>query len=339
MIGSVLALNPVTGAERWEFEPQSVQTGSIGSGNLTSIKNAFLSCSQGGAGSFRAGYFYGAPVVANGMIYVAYFSGVVYAIDAASGQQAWNYDLKSHIAGGLAVAGGTVLVGSSNGNISALDAGNGTLKWEFSSKDEIWGAPAVADGVVYFGSLDHSLYALNATDGKEKWEFRTEGGIGSTPLVVGGVVYVGSFDHKFYAIDGETGAQKWVFEGSRDWFWCAATYDDGTIYAASLDNNVYALEAGNGTVAWPQPFKASNRVKSSPIIVSGLLVVASENGNVYGLDPKTGKKEWEFDGIKAKVLSPLYSAEGIVYINSQDNKLHALNGENGFEFWGLPLGS
>jgi outer membrane protein assembly factor BamB len=337
MIGSVLALNPVTGAERWEFEPQSVQTGSIGSGNLTSIKNAFLSCSQGGAGSFRAGYFYGAPVVANGMIYVAYFSGVVYAIDAASGQQAWNYDLKSHIAGGLAVAGGTVLVGSSNGNISALDAGNGTLKWEFSSKDEIWGAPAVADGVVYFGSLDHSLYALNAADGTEKWAFKAGGGITSTPLVINGVVYIGSFDKKFYAIDADTGIPKWTFEGAGGWFWSEAAYDSGTIYAGCLDHNVYALDATSGSPVWPQPFQSDSAVKSSPVIAGGVLVVASEYGKIYGVDLKTGENKWESDRINAKVLSPLCAAADTVYINSQDNRLYAFNSKTGREVWGVTL--
>jgi outer membrane protein assembly factor BamB len=337
MKGALLALNPVNGAEEWLWEPLREQTGSAGSGNLTAIANAFLSCSRGGVGQFQPGYFYGAPVIANGTVYISYFTGSVYAIDATMGEEVWEHDIKGNVAGGLSVVGDTIYIGSSNGKLSALDAGNGSLKWEFSAQDEIWSTPTVVDGVVYFGSLDHSLYALNAADGKERWEFETGGGIGSTPLVVGGTVYVGSFDHKFYAVDADTGALKWVFDGAGDWFWSEAVYDNGTIYVNCLDHNVYALDAGNGTPIWPRPFNAGDEVKASPVITSGLLVVAAVDGKIYGLDLKTGNLEWEFDSIKAKVLAPLCAAENIVYINSQDNKLHALYGENGFQFWTVSL--
>jgi len=131
--------------------------------------------------------------------------------------------------------------------------------------------------------------------------------------------------------------QKWVFEGAGNWFWSEAVYDNGIIYAGSLDHNVYALDAGNGTLAWPNPFKTSDQVKSSPVIAGGVLAVASEDGKVYGLDLKTGDKKWEFDNINTKVLSPLCAAGGTVYINSQDNKLYALNSETGLQVWGVPL--
>jgi len=340
MDGKLLALTPFHGTTKWEWQPQTGNTTGISElGNLSvgNITSGFLSCREAGTGQFRAGYVYGAPAVADGIVYIGYYSGTIYAIRAATGVEVWEHDIKSNIAGGLAVADDTVFVGSSNGNLSALDAGNGSLKWEFSAQNEVWTTPAVVDGVVYFGSLDHRLYALNASDGSEKWTFAAGGGIGATPLVIGGVVYVGSFDKKFYAVDANTGAQKWVFQGAGGWFWGEAVYDHGIIYAGSLDHNVYALDAGNGTPAWPQPFRANGVVKSSPAIVGGVLVVASEDGKIYGLEPNTGEKKWEFDRIKAKVLAPLCAAEGTVYINSQDNRLYALDGETGSEVWAIIL--
>ena len=343
MTGKVLALNPARGTTKWEWQPtalagnatgESSQQSNISSGNITS---SFLSCSKGGTGQFRAGYIYGAPAIVNGIVYIGYRTGVIYAIDAAKGVEVWEHDIKSSILGGLTVANDTIFVGSSNGNLTALDAGNGSLKWDFSTQNEVWATPLVVNGVVYFGSLDHSLYALNAADGTKEWVFKAEGGIISTPLVINGVVYIGSFDKKFYAIDAYTGTQKWIFNGAGGWFWSEAAYDSGTIYVGSLDHNVYALDALNGTPVWPQPFKADSAVKSSLVIAGGVLVVASEDGRIYGVGLKTGEKKWEFDRIKAKVLSPLCAAGDTVYINSQDNRLYAFDGETGREVWGVPL--
>ena len=328
MDGRVVALDPNSGMWKWDWQPAAGQTGEQTA--------ASFSCAST-ASSFVGGFFYGAPAVSDGLLYVAYRNGKVYAVDAASGVQEWSYDLRSAVAGGLAVNNDTVFVGSSNGKLSALDAGNGSLKWEFSSENEVWATPQVIDDTVYFGSLDHSIYALNASDGTKRWAFKTGGGIASTPVVVDGVVYIGSFDKKFYAIDADTGTQKWVFQGAGNWFWSNAVYDNGTIYAGSLDYNVYALDAGNGTLAWPQPFKASDQVRSSPVIAGGVLVVASEDGKIYGLYPKTGEKKWEFDGVGTKVLSNLCAAGGTVYINSQNNKLYALDGETGQEVWAVRL--
>ena len=343
MTGNVSALDPVRGTTKWVWGPKTQpgngpglisQLGNISSGNIT---GSFLSCSQGDTGQFRAGYLYGAPAVSNGTVYIGYQTGAVYAINAANGTEVWDLDIKSNIAAGLAVANDTVFIGSSNGKLSALDAGNGSLKWEFSTQNEVWATPAVVDGVVYFGSIDHSLYALSSSDGTKKWAFEASGGIASTALVVEGVVYIGSFDKKFYAITADTGTLKWTFDKAGGWFWSQAAYDIGTIYACSLDHNVYALDALNGTPAWPVPFKASAAVKSSPVIAGGVLVVASEDGKIYGIDLKTGGKKWESDRIKAKVLSSLCAAGGTVYINSQDNRLYALDAESGREVWGITL--
>jgi outer membrane protein assembly factor BamB len=68
-----------------------------------------------------------------------------------------------------------------------------------------------------------------------------------------------------------------------------------------------------------------------------VLVVASEDGKVYGLDLETGEKKWQFDDIKAKVLSTLSAAEGKIYINAQNNRLYALDSETGRQVWNVPL--
>ncbi|MBM3157581.1 MAG: hypothetical protein FJ004_09915 [Chloroflexi bacterium] len=320
--GRVLALNPDSGSRKWEWSPSVTQSAGFGA------------CLGGGSG-LVSGMSYETPTVWEGTVYIAAYTGRVYAIDAASGVEKWSYDAESAIAGGVAIGNDMVFVGSSNGKLSALDAQGGSLKWTFASHNRIWTTPVVADGTVYFGSLDHYIYALNASDGTEKWKYETGGSVASTPLIVDGIVYVGSFDNKFYAIDANEGTVLWVFEGAGNWYWAEAIYGNGTIYTCALDSKVYALDSGNGALLWS--FETDSLIKSSPVISGGLLVVASELGKVYGLDLTTGQGKWKFEGIESKVLAPLAAAGDKVYINAQNNKLFSLDGATGRQIWSVSL--
>src|SRR4030042_4568533 len=197
--GSVLALNPDSGSRKWEWSPGVSQSAGLGA----------VACAGGvSGGGFAGGMSYGSPSISDGMVYVASYSGKVYAIDAESGIEKWSYDAKSAIAGGVAIGNGTVFVGSSGGKLTALDFQDGSLKWESPAQNHIWTTPVVADGIVYFGSLDHYIYALDTVDGTEKWKYETGGSVASTPLIVYGGVYVGPFDNKFYAIDAGDGTRR-----------------------------------------------------------------------------------------------------------------------------------
>jgi len=123
------------------------------------------------------------------------------ALDARSGRLRFNFDAKSYVFSSAAVAGGLVYFGSHNGKLYAIDARTGAQAWEFQtaasqadplgilnpdgSLDQqaftplfgdfqdmyidfyrftsiggIMGSPVVDQGTVYFGSLDGNVYAL-----------------------------------------------------------------------------------------------------------------------------------------------------------------------------------
>ncbi|MCJ7520915.1 MAG: PQQ-binding-like beta-propeller repeat protein, partial [Dehalococcoidia bacterium] len=162
--------------------------------------------------------------------------------------------------------------------------------------------------------------------------------IASTPLIVNGVIYIGSFDKKFYALDVATGDVKWVFDEASNWFWADALYENGIVYACSLDNNVYAIDASSGelTSAWSSPFDAGSEIKSSPVITGDVLVVASEEGEIYGIDLQNGQEKWNID-LEIKVLAPLCASGDTVYVNAQDNRLYAIDGLIGRQDWSVTL--
>ncbi len=92
------------------------------------------------------------------------------------------------------MAAGIVYIGSDDNNLYAVDAESGEQHWQFETGDDIVASPAVTDGVVYVGSLDDHLYAVDAVSGEERWRFATESGVFRSPVVVGGVVYFGFGD-------------------------------------------------------------------------------------------------------------------------------------------------
>ncbi|MFC2058471.1 PQQ-binding-like beta-propeller repeat protein [Chloroflexota bacterium] len=320
LAGQVIALDPTTGVRKWNWSPETEQSG------------GFLSCAA--AGQLSAGKMYGTPVVANDLVYIGAYDGKVYAITVENGMNRWKQDLESPIVGGVAVDENAVFVGTSEGKFYALNAESGVIKWEYPRGEEIgkiWTTPTVADGVVYFGSLDHKLYALDVGTGEPVWDqpFEAAGAIVTPPLVVDGLVYVGSFDSNFYAVSADSGEQKWVFEEASNWYWARALYYNDTVYAASLDNNVYALDAKSGTQAWNEPLKTGSPVRSSPVVAGGILVVASEEGKVYWRDAETGVTKWAPSVVDAKIFSDLSTDGSVVYVTTEEDKLYTLDSGSG----------
>jgi hypothetical protein len=75
-------------------------------------------------------------------------------------------------------------------------------------------------------------------------------------------------------------------------------------------------------------FKTDEAVLSSPVIDGGVVYVGSDDGNVYAIDAKSGKKVWAFetgDGIEA----PPTVVDGTVYVGSLDTFFYAIVAKSG----------
>jgi len=105
----------------------------------------------------------GAPVVAEGVVYVGGNRGALYAVSARGGTESWAFAPgTAPFAGGAAIVGGVVYAGNDDRNLYAIDAATGARRWSFATAAPVRSAPAVVDGVVYVGSDDGHLYAIGA---------------------------------------------------------------------------------------------------------------------------------------------------------------------------------
>ena len=73
-----------------------------------------------------------APVVADGVAYLAANTAGVYAVDAETGAQLWQSPKEGSmpVMARPAIADGTVYVNADDGNLYALDSATGQLLWE-----------------------------------------------------------------------------------------------------------------------------------------------------------------------------------------------------------------
>ncbi len=217
------------------------------------------------------------PVVANGVVYLAY-AGSLLAFDAAGKLRCTTTcaPLWTTASTGFgspstpAVADGVVFVASHDGVLSAFDAAgvdgcSGTPTtcaplWT-ESTGVLSTAPAVAGGRVYTVSTDGLLSAFDARGATNcsavnkscspRWTAEVGTRVDSSPAVAGGVVYFGASDGSLYAFDAA---------GARN---C----DPGTQKCAPLWRAV-----GLGSITAP------------PVVADGRVFVGSSNHRLYVFD-------------------------------------------------------
>jgi glucose dehydrogenase len=281
-------------------------TGStISSANVASLQQAWtfklaasLVTSGPGFGSLAA-----TPIVANGVVYLQDLGDNVYALDLATGQVKWEYQVSSTIVeggpDGVAVAGG-VVYGDTMTTVFALNAGTGKAIWVDSnllnSGQGTFGIqPQVADGRVYLASSIGTgpggavLMALSASTGKLVWEFKTVPGTTGSQYGSGG-----AWETPLVGSDGS------VTFGIGNPYQTAAgaiAHPSAQLYT---DSDV-DLDAATGQLRWYYQGVTNDfmdhDMQTSPIAatISGVPAVigSGKMGVVYAMNASTGKLIWK----------------------------------------------
>jgi len=116
------------------------------------------------------------PVVMGGVVYVGSQTGILYALETASGKLKWKFAAPTEITSSPAVAEGLVYMNSDSG-FFAVDVASGRQAWQIKTGEPVafdhrWdyfqSSPVYTDGAVYFGSADGFIYAVEAKSGKER---------------------------------------------------------------------------------------------------------------------------------------------------------------------------
>lgn len=176
-------------------------------------------------------------------------------------------------------------------------------------------------------------------------------GLRQKPALEGGRLYAVDDGGRVHAIDSSTGRSLWrtsvvSSESLRNWkFWkkqARATgltggpaAANGLVVVGGRNGEVVALNADSGDIRWTK--KVSSAVIAAPLITADRIIVRSNDGRVFGLDPADGSRKWVFDrglptlsvrGNSSPVLGP-----GVAYVGYDDGSVIALRVEDGLRVW------
>ncbi len=218
---------------------------------------------------------------------------------------------------------------------SATGMQSGALKplWIFECEDEIRGTPLVYDGLVFTGSYDHNVYAVNASTGELVWKYPTEGGIVTRPATFDGNIFITSEDQRLHVVSARSGKIVWSYYANSR-IRSSPRISDGHVFFGSDDNRLHAVNINSGRAAWI--FETAAPVRSTPFVSNEAVFVGCESGEFYSIDFR-GELKWRFKAKLAITSSPI-EVERVIYFNSLDASLYALESKNGWVIWRFRMG-
>ncbi|MBO6543086.1 MAG: PQQ-dependent dehydrogenase, methanol/ethanol family [Alphaproteobacteria bacterium] len=224
------------------------------------------------------------PIVVDGRMYTTGNWGVVYALDARTGEEIWSFDPEvpgewgrygccDIVNRGVALWKGRVYVASFDGRLFALNAEDGSVHWEVNTIPgapyTITGAPRIVNGKVIIGNgggefgVRGYITAYDAETGDEAWRFYTVPGNPAD-----------GFEHpELEAIVDTWKGGRWWEVGGGGTAWDSMAFDP--------DLNTLYVGVGNGS-PWTREIRSPGG--GDNLYLSSILA----------LDPDTGRLKWHY---------------------------------------------
>ncbi|SNY93871.1 Outer membrane protein assembly factor BamB, contains PQQ-like beta-propeller repeat [Cohaesibacter sp. ES.047] len=249
----------------------------------------------------------GAVAMDSARVFAATGFSELIALEGGSGRRLWTFQLDAPARGAPVVVGDKVLAVTATNSIYAVSVSDGTELWAFNGIPEGTGlvgaaAPAVSGKTVLFTGTSGELVALNLNDGEMIWSdtvvrgtrrFAVSGisSIAGGPVIDDGVAYVSSVSGNTAALRLKDGDRLWDRSiGSSH----APVVSGNSMFVIDLDDRVFALNRKNGKIRWSSKLPSIREKKkrstwAGPILAGSRLWFASSEGQLAGVDPKTGQ--------------------------------------------------
>ena len=301
------------------------------------------------------------PSLVGDRLYITTEDGIAAALDTATGETVWSYEIGSPSDSAPAVTGDAIYVGARDHRLLALNREDGTLLWEHNLGNIVLGSAIVVDGTVYIGSTNGKLEALDAATGDPRWSARIKGWVVGHPASDGSVVAAASLGERFITVEPETGRRRLVFYSGTPVVG-GPIIADGIAYFVTNRGGVWAVDPTavsrpGSRFAYVSKFNffywrllkeapkqtgslwvgsARGRVKYSPVYAGGKLLVVNEKGTVRALDGANGSEIWE-RALEVEVSAEPVAAGDALLIATVTQRLVALSVETGEPLWEHPL--
>ncbi len=246
----------------------------------------------------------------------------------------------SFVSGGVGAGGGYVLLGTTSGMVVALSATDGAEAWRSFVGSEVLARPSVGDNAVFVQTIDGRLVALESTDGSVRWSFDNQVPIltlrgTSSPVFEDGVVYGGFANGMVSAIKTDTGEPVWeqrvmLPEGRSELDRMvdvdgAPMLSGPLVYAVAYHGMLQAMRRSDGSPVW-------QREHSSFLDLTegyGQVYVVDETDVVIAIDQQNAEEVWSQANLYRRKLTSPVAFSNYVVVGDDEGYLHVIAQSDG----------
>lgn len=314
------------------------------------------------------------PALVDGVAYVGSWDGNIYAFNANTGAQIWNYATgRIGFSSTPAVINGKLYTGADDGNVYCLDATTGTKLWAANaggiptSPPSLVsplgaGSPTVVDDRVYVAAGNTLLYCFNALNGAIIWTYNATQDIHTMkPTVVDGAVYFGAngifmreAGPHVIKLNATTGAQ--IFNvvipgyfGGYSYFpniYASVTVGAGMAFARGIYRYNYALNATTGAIVWMvdgkynpgSPFQAQGNGQYAPMLYEYGIVYFPDYYGITAVNALNGTELWSTYLSRENAGPGISYSYGRIYTVTEAGALYVLDASSGAKLSFYQLG-
>lgn len=273
--------------------------------------------------------------VADGVVIVANLKGELFALNAETGQLAWQAQLGSSVIAPSLIQMGRVITISNDGTVYAHDVKSGQQLWAYQLPSNQFGlrgqaAPISADGrsVVVTGSNGY-IVVLDGVSGMPLIQRRvavSEGrseinrviDIDGEPLLIGSLLVTVSYQGQLTVTDLNQQRTVWSEDVSSNQ---SPATDNEKVYISRSNGYLTAYDLVSGRVIWSNE-QLLNRQLSNPVLLNGHLIVGDLDGVLHIVNPETGE-----------IIGRSSTKGAVSHLYIDDNKLYASTNKGEFSVW------
>lgn len=236
-----------------------------------------------------------------------------------------------------------VFIADSDGEISAIDATSGNDIWRVDTDQPVTGGPGAGANLVLVGTREGQVLAYSAADGKFLWQTRVSSEVLAAPQADDNIVVVRTIDGKIFGLNSDTGERLWIYDRSVPALTLRGTsapiIQSGLVVTGFDGGKLAALELRTGKLVWETEIsQASGRseldrmvdIDSKPVIVDGVIYVATFQGNIAAVELQTGQTQWNRE---ISSYAGLAVDRTHVYVTDDESNVWALERYSGSSVW------
>ncbi len=292
--------------------------------------------------SSSVNFFDLSPLVLDKVIYTIDLNGLIYQIDAKTGNDNWSYETGLAAIAGLSGDSEQLLATSRDGEVALYEIKPKGLveRWKKQLSSEIRSQAVLDSGQVFVRTGDGKLSALDASSGEILWTVtRRVPALSLTgtsrPIPAGDLIIAGFDNGKLVAFERSNGSTAWetTIGSPRGRTEIERLVDldgqfvvrDGVVYISSFQGNLAAVTVSTGQVIWSRDFSSSQAIA----IDQEALYLVDDRSHLWSVDRRTGSSFWKQDVLNArKITAPAILGDRLV-VGDLAGYIHILRRSDG----------